>query len=166
MFVCLIHLSCLHVESALSVFRAWPALPTCPCHAFGLEPTWETYQCRKSMGFVVRRPGGQAGLGHVAAERTRTAAPHLRPSATGQHGSRGGSREGQARGVSHTVCFHEKPTFSRFCRSVCSAASGGTCIRGKGQEEEEEGQDSLSAWICQRTVPFHFFEKDAVNFRL
>lgn len=33
---------------------------------------------------------------------------------------------------------------------MCSAASGGTCIRGKGQEEE--GQDSLSVWICQRTV--------------
>lgn len=27
---------------------------------------------------------------------------------------------------------------------------GGTCIRGKGQEEE--GQDSLSVWICHRTI--------------
>lgn len=66
--VCLICLSCLHVESALSVFRALPAFPTCPCHALGWSPFGRLITVENPWDLS----GDLAGrLGcHVAAERT------------------------------------------------------------------------------------------------
>lgn len=66
-------------EPAPWMYRAQPAFLGC---APGII-IWATSQCRKSMGFVVRRPSTEAGLCPLAAQRTRTPVLQFHPPAFG-----------------------------------------------------------------------------------